>query len=143
MPATFVLRGVKSPRTEASSVACSARPPSHKFQFAVSVTIRAAARDTTRKGVTNFSHGQRAATTGGSSTECGTGCGAATRSAAFISTLVFLSSRPNRDSVICAVRYNGSLSYRHACPIVVPRLDGFDGLFKRPFENTLADGPQY
>ena len=27
--------------------------------------------------------------------------------------------------------------------MVVPRLDGLDGLFKRPFQNTLADSPQY
>src|ERR1700688_91749 len=59
MPETFVLRGVRSPRTIASSVTCSARPPSQPFQFLVRVMTRAAARSRTEIGVAYFSHGQR------------------------------------------------------------------------------------
>src|SRR4029077_5930720 len=54
MPATLVLRGVRSPRTYASSVTCSMRPPSQAFQFLVSVAITATASRTTTTGVTYF-----------------------------------------------------------------------------------------
>src|SRR5882757_5737532 len=60
MPATLVLSGVRSPRTKASSVTCSARPPSQAFQFRVSVTITAAPSSSTSSGVACLSHGQRA-----------------------------------------------------------------------------------
>src|ERR1700741_587789 len=71
MPATFVLRGVRSPRTKASSVTCSTLPPSQAFQSRVSVTTTATASITTNNGVAYFSHGQR----GGASGETGSGCG--------------------------------------------------------------------
>src|ERR1700756_4812272 len=72
MPATFVLRGVRSPRTKASSVTCSTLPPSQAFQSRVSVTTTATASITTNNGVAYFSHGQR----GGALGETGSGCGA-------------------------------------------------------------------
>src|SRR4029077_4680568 len=56
MPATLVLSGVRSPRTYASSVTCSMRPPSQAFQFHVRVAITAAARRTTTAGVTYSIH---------------------------------------------------------------------------------------
>src|SRR5271170_4807230 len=56
MPATFVLRGVRSPRTYASSVTCSTRPPSQPFQFQVIVTRITAASSTTNTGTTNVRH---------------------------------------------------------------------------------------
>src|SRR5580700_2244038 len=58
MPATFVLRGVRSPRTIASSVTCSIFPPSQAFQSLVRVISTAAARSRTTTGVAYFSHGQ-------------------------------------------------------------------------------------
>src|SRR5437879_9069085 len=71
MPATLVLRGVRSPRTKASSVTCSARPPSQAFQFRVSVTISAAQSTSTNSGVACLSHGQRAFGEG-AACSCGT-----------------------------------------------------------------------
>src|SRR6202030_347346 len=58
MPGTFVLSGVRSPRTTASFVTCSILPPSHAFQFRVRVSTRAAASKRTATGVTYLSHGQ-------------------------------------------------------------------------------------
>src|ERR1700743_3553749 len=54
MPATFVLSGVRSPRTYASSVTCSALPPSQEFQLRVSVITIAAASRSTMIGVRTF-----------------------------------------------------------------------------------------
>src|ERR1700675_2298424 len=71
MPATLVLSGVRSPRTKASSVTSSARPPSQAFQFRVSVTITATARSRTITGVADLSHGQRALG-GAAACSCGT-----------------------------------------------------------------------
>src|SRR6266851_6431663 len=56
MPATFVLNGVRSPRTYASSVICSTLPPSHAFQLRVMVIRTARPSATTRRGVTYFFH---------------------------------------------------------------------------------------
>src|SRR4029077_4269999 len=56
MPATFVLSGVRSPRTYASSVICSILPPSQAFQSRVTVIKTARASSTTTKGVTYFCH---------------------------------------------------------------------------------------
>src|SRR5262249_21321281 len=56
MPATFVLSGVRSPRTYASSVVCSIRPPSQEFQFKIIVAKIAAASSTTNSGITSFRH---------------------------------------------------------------------------------------
>src|SRR5713101_1959501 len=56
MPATLVLSGVISPRTYASSVTCSIRPPSQEFQFQLIVAKMAAASNTTNPGTTNFFH---------------------------------------------------------------------------------------
>src|SRR5579864_2315112 len=56
MPATFVLSGVRSPRTYASSVICSILPPSQAFQSRVTVIKTARASRTTTKGVTYFCH---------------------------------------------------------------------------------------
>src|SRR5258708_6225811 len=73
MPATFVLRGVRSPRTKASSVTCSTLPPSQAFQSRVSVTTTAAASITTNNGVAYCSHGQRGGALGGTGSGCGVG----------------------------------------------------------------------
>src|SRR5208283_2712555 len=54
IPATFVLSGVTSPRTYASSVTCSALPPSQEFQFRKIMNTTAAASSTTRTGVRYF-----------------------------------------------------------------------------------------
>src|SRR5215472_9643240 len=54
MPAIFVLNGVRSPRTYASSVTCSTWPPSQAFQFRVIVTTTASARRATISGVPYF-----------------------------------------------------------------------------------------
>src|SRR5207302_5882327 len=59
MPATFVLSGVRSPRTMASSVTCSVRPPSQAFQFRVMVIMTAAASNKTMNGVAYLSQGHR------------------------------------------------------------------------------------
>jgi hypothetical protein len=50
----FVLKGVTSPRTNASFVTCSIRPPSHAFQLRVMVTTTATASSTTNTGVPYF-----------------------------------------------------------------------------------------
>src|SRR5277367_2228300 len=57
MPATLVLSGVRSPRTYASSVTCSACPPSQAFQSRVTVTMIATASNNTISGVTYLSQG--------------------------------------------------------------------------------------
>src|SRR5215469_10146640 len=76
MPATFVLSGVRSPRTYASSVVCSIRPPSQEFQFQIIVAKIAAASSTTTSGITSFRHAALG------------GCGRRSGSTGFIGALV-------------------------------------------------------
>src|SRR5512133_2274765 len=56
MPATFVLNGVRSPRTYALSVTCCTCPPSQVFQLCVTVNRTARANSSTRIGVPYFCH---------------------------------------------------------------------------------------
>src|SRR6516165_1341877 len=88
MPATFVLRGVRSPRTKASSVTCSTLPPSHAFQFRVSVTTTATASITTNNGVAYFNHPHCGLVFGGTGSGCvvGVGVGAGALAAAIVTT---------------------------------------------------------
>ena len=53
-PETFVLSGVRSPRTHAALVTCSTRPPSQPFQLRVIVTTMTVAKRSTINGVPYF-----------------------------------------------------------------------------------------
>jgi len=53
-PETFVLSGVRSPRTHAALVTCSTRPPSQPFQLRVIVTTMTIAKRSTINGVPYF-----------------------------------------------------------------------------------------
>src|SRR5215469_2886374 len=88
MPATFVLRGVRSPRTEVSSVTCSTLPPSHAFQFRVSETTTATASITTNNGVAYFNHPHCGLVFGGTGSGCvvGVGVGAGVLAAAIVTS---------------------------------------------------------
>src|ERR1700679_2242908 len=77
MPGTLVLSGVKGPRTEASSVVCSIRPPSQEFQFRVMVSTTATISRTTNNGTRYFRHlgSGTAVTCAGSAGRAGAGAG--------------------------------------------------------------------
>src|SRR6516225_3551103 len=88
MPATFVLRGVRSPRTKASSVTCSTLPPSQAFQFRVSVTTSAAASNKTNSGVAYLNQSQRGLALGGTISACGAGLDAGVGAGALAAAMI-------------------------------------------------------